>query len=70
MAVWARDFRVSAITLDIDNGSLTPIRGIVTASAQSNTEIEAEQSAASITADTVIQKGGRAGVQLSSRHIP
>ena len=70
MAVWARDFRVSAITLDIDNGSLTPIRGIVTASAQSNTEIEAEQSAASITADTVIQKRVRPTIQFSTVDIP
>lgn len=73
MAVWDRDFRVSTITLDIDDGDgdgpLTPIRGLISASATANTEVESEQSAASTLADNAILKRIRPTIQFTTHDL-
>lgn len=68
--VWERDFRVSTITHDINNGSVTPVRGIVSASAPANVEVEHEQSSGSIYADTVTVRRARPVVSFSTVDIP
>ena len=53
---------------DIDDGDgdgpLTPIRGLISASATANTEVESEQSAASTLADNAILKRIRPTIQF------
>lgn len=73
MAVWTRDFRVSTITLDIDDGDgdgpLTPIRGLISATSSANTEVESEQSAASTLADNATLKRIRPTIQFTTHDL-
>lgn len=67
---WESDFRVSTITYDINNGAVTPVRGIVSASAPANVEVEHEQSAGSIYADTITVRRARPVVSFTTVDIP
>lgn len=68
--VWTRDFRVSTITLDIDDQALTPIRGLVSANSVSGAEVESEQAAASVYADTATLKRIKPTIQFTTVDIP
>lgn len=67
---WTRDFRVSTITLDINNNPAVNVRGIVSANAAAQTETEPEMSSGSIYADTIVTKTARPMITFTTVDIP
>ncbi len=67
---WDRDFRVSTITLDVDNSAETTLRGITNASAVTNVEVEQELSSQSIYPDTTTIRRARPTAQFTTVDLP